>query len=95
MSIQVLHAQMMNDAGMYLMNMSSGTGMNPGSWAMPMVMKDIGSWQGMFMGEAFVMDTQQTGPRGADKFYAPNWFMGSAMHSLAGGSLTIETMLSL
>jgi hypothetical protein len=89
-----LRAQM-NDAGMYLMNMASGTSMNPNSWAMPMVMKDIGSWQAMFMGQAFVIDTQQTGPRGADKFYAPNWFMGSAMHSLAGGSLMIQTMFSL
>jgi hypothetical protein len=89
-----LHAQM-NDAGMYLMNMASGTSMNPSSWAMPMVMKDIGSWQAMFMGQAFVIDTQQSGPRGADKFYAPNWFMGSAMHSLGGGTLMIQTMLSL
>ena len=88
------HAQM-NDAGMYLMNMSSGTSLNPQSWSMPMKMADLGSWQAMFMAQAFLVDTQATGPRGNDKFYAPNWFMGSAMHSLAGGSLDIEAMLSL
>jgi len=62
---------------------------------MPMVMKNFGSWQGMFMAQAFLVDTQQSGPRGHDKFYAPNWFMGSVMHSLGGGSLAIQTMLSL
>jgi hypothetical protein len=62
---------------------------------MPMVMKNLGSWQAMFMGQAFLIETQQTGPRGADKFYAPNWFMGSAMHSLGGGTLAIQSMLSL
>jgi hypothetical protein len=85
----------MNDSSMYLMNMASGTSMNPGSWAMPMVMSKLGSWQAMFMGQAFVIDTQQSGPRGGDKFYAPNWAMGSAMHSLGGGTLAIQTMLSL
>src|SRR5579871_5422681 len=85
----------MNDSGMYLMNMSSGTSRNPQSWTMPMVMKDIGSWQAMFMGQAFLVDTQQTGRRGGDKLYAPNWGMMSAMHSLAGGTLAVQTMLSL
>lgn len=85
----------MSESSMYLMNMSSGTSMNPQSWAMPMIMSEIGSWQTMFMGQAFLVDTQQTGPRGGDKFYGPNWFMGSAMHSLGGGTLAIEAMLSL
>ena len=85
----------MNDSGMYLMNMASGTSMNPRSWDMPMVMTSKGSWQAMFMGQAFVVDTQQSGPRGADKFYAPNWFMGSAMHPLGSGTLAITAMLSL
>src|SRR5207302_1099593 len=58
-------------------------------------MKHFGSWQAMFMGQAFLVDTQQSGPRGADKFYAPNWPMASAMHSLAGGTLQFQTMLSL
>ena len=88
-------AAQMSDSGMYLMNMASGTSMNPDSWSMPMMMKNIGSWQGMFMGQAFLVDTQQSGPRGHDKLYAPNWMMGSAMHSLGGGTLEIQAMLSL
>jgi hypothetical protein len=85
----------MNAAGMYLMNMASGTSMNPQSWPMPMLMPHLGSWSFMVMGEAFLVDTQQTGPRGRDKFYAPNWFMLSAQHALGGGSLMLQTMFSL
>src|SRR4051794_38479819 len=72
----------MNEAGMYLMNVASGTGMNPRSWPMPMLMERAGAWNLMFMGQAFVIDTQQSGPRGGDKFYSPNWWMGSAERSL-------------
>ena len=50
----------------------------------------------MFMGQAFLVDTQQTGPRGDDKFYAPNWGMANG-HALLwrGGTLAIDLMLSL
>ncbi len=89
------HGMRMNEAGMYLMNMASGTSMNPQSWPMPMLMPRVGSWNLMFMGQAYVMDTQQSGPRGADKFYSPNWFMGSAEHRLGGGSIMFQNMLSL
>lgn len=89
------HAMDMNEAGMYLMNMASGTSMNPLSWPMPMLMPRVGSWKLMIMGQAFVVDTQQSGPRGSDKVYAPNWFMGSAEHKLGGGSLMFQSMLSL
>src|SRR5581483_5181240 len=75
------------DSVMYLMKNASGTSMNPWSWPMPMLMAMPGSWQLMFMGQAFLVDTQQSGPRGADKFFSTNWFMGSAEHSLAGGSV--------
>ncbi len=95
LSCSALPAQEMNNSAMYLMNMASGTSMNPTSWAMPMVMTNLGSWQAMFMGQAFVVDTQQTGPRGRDKFYSTNWAMGRAMHSLGGGTLAIDLMLSL
>src|SRR5437870_2769788 len=76
----------MNDAGMLLMNQASGTSMNPRSWPMPMLMTKFGSWHSMFMGNAFIVDTQQSGPRGHDKFYSPNWFMGAAEHSIGSGS---------
>jgi hypothetical protein len=85
----------MNRAGMYLMNMSSGTAMNPYSWQMPMKMTEAGAWNLMFMSQAFLVDTQQSGPFGGDKLYSPNWFMASGIHALAGGSLMLTTMISL
>ena len=85
----------MNAAGMYLMNMASGTSMNSESWRMPMLMPRLESWTLMIMGEGFLVDTQQGGPRGHDKFYAPNWFMGSAQHSVGRGSFMLQTMFSL
>jgi hypothetical protein len=90
-----MNHQNFNRAGRYLMNMSSGTAMNPYSWQMPMLMTRSGSWNLMFMGQAFLVDTQQSGPRGGDKLYSPNWFMVSALHSLAGGSVDFTAMLSL
>jgi hypothetical protein len=85
----------MNDAGMYLMDTASGTSRNPASWQMPMLMTRAGSWSLMFMGQAFIVDTQQSGPRGGDKLYSPNYGMAAAGHSLWGGSLMLETMISL
>ncbi len=85
----------MNDAGMYLMRMASGTSRNPLSWPMPMLMPKLGSWNTMIMGQGFLVDTQQGGPRGADKLYSPNWIMGSAIHKLGKGSVMFQTMFSL
>ena len=47
------HGMQMNAAGMYLMNMASGTSLNPSSWPMPMLMPRVGSWNLMFMGRRF------------------------------------------
>lgn len=86
----------MNPAEMALMNLASGTGANPASWPMPMVMKHAGSWNTMFMGTVFLVDTQQSGPRGGDKLYSANWFMATAEHSLgAKGAFQADLMLSL
>ena len=85
----------MNLAGMYQMDLASGTSMNPQSWTMPMVMPRFGSWNFMFMAQAFFVDTQQSGPRGGDKLYSPNVLMVSAQHNLGRGSLMFETMFSL
>src|SRR5436309_4517823 len=74
------HGMDMNKAGMYLMNMASGTSMNPVSGAMPMLMPRLGSWSLMVMGQGYLVETQQSGPRGGDKFYSPNWFMLGAEH---------------
>jgi hypothetical protein len=62
---------------------------------MPMMMRAYGTWNLMFMGNAFLVDTQQSGPRGGDKLYSANMFMTGAEHSVGRGSFVIETMLSL
>src|SRR3954464_8018328 len=76
----------MNDAGMLLMQHASGTSLNPQAWPMPMLMNRAGSWNLMWMGQAFIVDTQQSGPRGNDKFYSTNWGMLGAEHKLGDGS---------
>jgi len=89
----VIRAQEMN---MTLMSLASGTSENPAAWAMPMVMQQFGSWSSMFMGVAFVSDIQQSGDRGHDKLYSPNWFMASAQHRVGSkGTFQAEVMLSL
>lgn len=85
----------MNAAGGVLMNLASGTSMSPESWAMPMKMVNTPGWNLMFMGQAFFVDTQQTGPRGGDKFYSPNWGMFAAGHDVGHGSFLFDLMLSL
>ena len=78
-----------------LMNLASGTSMSPESWPMPMQMLNEANWSLMFMGQAFIVDTQQTGLRGADKFFSPNWGMFGASHKLAHGTFMFQLMLSL
>ena len=86
----------MNEAGMALMDLASGTSVNPASSPMPMLMLHYGNWNTMFMGTAFLVDTQQSGPRGGDKLYSPSAFMFSAEHRVgAAGAFEAVLMLSL
>lgn len=86
----------MNAAGMFLMNDMSGTAVNPDAWPMPMITKALGSWNTSFMGQAFLVDTQQSGPRGGDKLYSTNWLMADAEHRLGKeGAFEFQLMLSL
>jgi len=89
------HGQEMNTAGTYLMSLASGTGVNPRSWPMPMIMPRLGSWNLMIMGQAFAVATQQSGPRGGDKFYLSNWGMVSASRRIGRGSFMLQLMFSL
>jgi hypothetical protein len=84
----------MNDAGMFLMGRASGTGANPASAPMKMFSWRAGKWNLMFHGQGFISDVQQTGPRGADKFFSTNSFMGMAEHDIGRGAFTIRAMLS-
>jgi len=86
----------MNGASMFLMDLASGTSVNPVAWRMPMIMTHYGDWNAMFMAIGFLSDIQQSGPRGRDKLYSTNWLMASAEHRAgADGAFEAELMLSL
>jgi hypothetical protein len=82
---------------------TSGTSAEPNSTPAPMLMSMHGAgssaWMLMLHGNAFVADTQQTSPRGGDKFFSTNWAMFMAQRPLPGpwgpGQLTLRSMLSL
>ena len=74
---------------------SSGTGAEPNSTPVPMLMSMKGTWMVMFHANVFIDDTQQTSPRGGDKFFSTNWFMPMAERSLGPGQLTLRAMFSL
>jgi hypothetical protein len=74
---------------------TSGTSAQPNSTPVPMLMTKKGAWTLMFHANVFVVDQQQSGPRGADKLFSPNWLMGMAQRQAGPGTLTIRTMLSL
>ena len=77
------------------MHATSGTSSEPNSTPAPMMMTMRGNWMLMFHANAFVADTQQTSPRGGDKFFSTNWFMPMAQHSFESGQLTLRAMFSL
>ena len=74
---------------------SSGTSAEPNSTPTPMLMTMKGPWMLMFHANAFITDTQQTSPRGGDKFFSTNWFMPMAERMLGPGQLTLRAMFSL
>ena len=74
---------------------ASGTSAEPDSVSTPMLMTMRGKWMLMFHGEAFLNLTQQSGSRGADKFFSTNWFMPMAQRQLGPGTFTGRVMLSL
>ncbi len=95
-SMNMNHAgEEMNAAGIALMHEASGTSRNPESAPHEMILRKAAGWNLMFHGVLFLADTQQTGPRGADKFFSANWFMGMAEHHIGEGSFLFRTMLSL
>jgi hypothetical protein len=96
MNMSGMNMPAMNPAGMDLMDVASGTSVNPESWPIPMIMLHLGSWNAMFMGDGFIVDTQQSGPRGGDKLYSTNVFMASAEHRAGkNGAFKMDLMLSL
>ena len=77
-------------AEMFFLGESSGTAVQPSAWPMPMVMTSGGRWRLMWMGQAFLVGTQQTGPRGADKLYSTNRGMLGATHRLGSGAVLLR-----
>ena len=73
----------------------SGTSAEPISITTPMFMKAMGRWMAMVHGNAFVLDQQQSGPRGGDKFFSVNWVMPMAQREIGRGVFTARAMLSL
>jgi hypothetical protein len=74
----------------------SGTSWMPASSSMQMKMYHSNGWMFMVHGAITLRYTKQGGPRGADAFSAPNWFMASAQ--TRPGKYTqimFRTMLSL
>ena len=70
----------------FLLGQGSGTAIQPAAWPMPMKMNSVGDWRLMWMGQAFVGGTQQSGPRGGDKIYSANWGMLGAARPLGRGA---------
>lgn len=93
------HASMnhsiLNPAGMFLMGQSSGAGFQPSAWPMPMLMTNAGDWSLLWMGQAYLVGTQQSGPRGKDKVYSANWGMLGAVRRIGSGSIMLRSMVSL
>ena len=49
----------------------------------------------MFHANIVLTDLQQSSPRGGDKFFSTNWFMGMAQRQMGRGTFTVRAMLSL
>ena len=74
---------------------SDGTSAEPDSTPTPMLMTVKNQWMLMFHASVFVLDEQQSSPRGRDKFFSTNWFMPMAQRALGPGIFTARAMLSL
>ncbi len=75
---------------------SSGTSVEPlaTSESAPMFHSSLGNWAFMFHANGFLVDTQQTGPRGSDKLFSANWLMPMVSRDFGKQTVTLRTMLS-
>ena len=76
---------------------SSGTSIEPKNTGetTPMVHKPIGSWTLLFHANSFLVNIQQSGPRGFDKLFAPNWLMPMVVRQSGRHTVMFRTMFSL
>ena len=77
--------------------LSSGTSLEPKttSESAPVFHTSVGNWNLMFHANGFVLDAQQTGPRGTDKLFSVNWLMPMLSRDFGRHTLTFRTMFSL
>jgi hypothetical protein len=77
--------------------LSAGTSIEPKttSESSAMVHKVVGNWNLMLHANAFLVDIQQSGPRGGDKVFSANWVMPMFVRALGRHSLTFRPMVSL
>jgi hypothetical protein len=77
--------------------LASGTSLEPRSAIndIPMLHTALGNWQLMVHGKAFLVSTQQSGPRGGDKLFSPNWIMPMLSRGFGPHTITFRSMLSL
>lgn len=73
----------------------SGTSLEPSSTPVPMLMTMRDGWTLMAHGAGFLADQQQSGARGEDKLYSPNWAMFMAERRWGPGEMTLRSMFSL
>src|ERR1051325_5648337 len=97
----LFHAQM-NMPGMTAMEnsvgfQSSGTSIEPmtTSESAPMIHTSFGNWTLIFHANGFLVETQQSGPRGGDKLYSVNWLMPMVTRDFGRQTITFRTMFSL
>jgi hypothetical protein len=81
--------------GNVLRHTASGTSLEPDSTAPPMLMQMRNNWMLMLHGQASIVEQQQSGPRGHDKFFSTNWIMPMAQRNFGSGELTLRAMFSL
>ncbi len=74
---------------------SSGTSQVPRETPMYMLHGSKGAWDFMLSGVFYGVYTNQTGPRGRDKLFAPNWIMPMASRRVGRGLVTFRSMFTL
>jgi hypothetical protein len=73
---------------------TSGTSQAPRSAPMDMLQRRAAGWNLMLHGTLFALHTNQTGPRGRDKFLGAGWIMPLASRRLGPGVLTLRSSFS-
>lgn len=74
---------------------ASGTSQEPRATPHNMLGWRIRDWNVMLHGVGFGVYSAETGPRGRDKIFSPNWLMAMAAHKAGPGTFTLRSMLTL